>query len=522
MPPQVLEQSLMDPVAKAVAAPAPLPRVMYAFIGVAAAANLLFGYENSIISGARTAYASETGLDAHGASYGFLSSALPAGATVACVFAGIFQEWLGRRRTLALCCVAYIAATLVSFSAQSFAQLAAGRVLTGLSVGVFSSTAPMYIAELSPPAQRGQLVTVNQVAICTGVLLGYLSSALMPGNWRWQLLSGAPLALVLCAVFLFFMPFSPRWLMTKGREDEAREILARLRAGEDEAVVAAELDGIREACSSLGGAGAGDRFYAKLRERHVLWSIAIGVAAATMQQWSGVNAVNMYTSDVFKAAGFSGALLTQLPILIGVAKLVFVIVALALMDRVGRKPLLLVGCAGMVVSLGALGFALQSSPVPRDLGILATASLVSTPILGAPSASCVQCSLTTPLLSFAPAHAQCAYMAFFEVSLGPVLWLLLSELFPLQVKGFAMGVGSFTCWFFTCVVSQVFSTMSAPDALGEAGSFYFFAACCAASFVWIYFFVFETKGKSLEEIETELRSVAGSWEALGSKDDGEA
>ena len=113
-------------------------------------------------------------------------------------------------------------------------------------------------------------------------------------------------------------------------------------------------------------------------------------------------------------------------------------------------------------------------------------------------------------------------MAFFEVSLGPVLWLLLSELFPLQVKGFAMGVGSFTCWFFTCVVSQVFSTMSAPDALGEAGSFFFFAACCAASFVWIWFYIFETKGKSLEQIETELRHVAGSWEAVGSKDDGEA
>jgi len=382
--PQALEQSLMEeagplkaPAADASAAsPPPLPRIMYAYVGVAAGAQLLFGYENSIISGARLAYASETGLDSHGAAYGFLSAALPAGATAACLFAGFFQELLGRRRTLALCCAAYIAATLVSFTAQSYLQLAAGRVLTGLSIGVFSSTTPMYIAELAPPARRGQLVTMNQVMICTGVLLGYLASALMPSNWRWQLLSGAPLAAVLCAVFLLFMPFSPRWLMMKGREDEARAVLEQLRAGEADGVVAAELDGIREACASLGGADAGAQFWAKLRERHVLWSIAIGCVAATMQQWSGVNAVNMYTSDVFKAAGFSGPLLTQLPILIGVAKLVFVIVALALMDRVGRKPLLLVGCAGMVASLGALGFALQSSPVPRDLGILATASLV--------------------------------------------------------------------------------------------------------------------------------------------------
>ena len=359
--------------------PAGLPAVMYAFIGVAAGANILMGYETSVISGARAAYAAETGLDPHGASYGLLASALPAGAAGACLLAGFAQERLGRRRTLALCCVAYVAATLVSFSARSFAQLAAGRVLTGASVGVFSSTAPMYIAELSPPARRGQLVTVNQVCICAGLLLGYLASALIPGDWRWQLLSGAPLALALCAAFLFLMPFSPRWLMTRGREAEAREVLARLRAGEDEAVVEAELDGIREACASMGGEdGAGGRFWEKLRERHVLWSIAIGVTAAIMQQWSGVNAVNMYASDTFRAAGFSGALLTQLPVLIGVAKLAFVVVALALMDRVGRRPLLLVGCAGMVVSLVVLGFALQPAPVPRDLGILATASLVST------------------------------------------------------------------------------------------------------------------------------------------------
>lgn len=517
------------PLAKAAAAavraaPAPMPAVMYAFIGVAAGANILFGFENSIISGARAAYASETGLDLHGAGYGFLASALPAGATVACLVAGFLQDFLGRRRTLALCCLAYIGAALVSFTSQSYLMLAAGRVLTGLSIGIFSSTAPMcvspraplspaaapaphhppptpdddesphplstlavrrYIAELSPPAQRGQLVTVNQVCICTGVLLGYLASAVI-SSWRWQLFAATPLAAVLGLVFLFLMPFSPRWLMTKGRADEARAVLERLRKGEDEAVVAAELEGIRVACASIGGADAGAARWAKLQERHVVWSICIGVAAATMQQWSGVNAVNMYTSDVFRAAGFSGQLATQLPILIGVAKLVFVIVALFLMDRAGRKPLLLVGCAGMVVTLVALGFALRPVPVPRDLGIVATASL-------------------------------CLYMAFFEVSLGPVLWLLLSELFPLQVKGIAMSIGSFTCWLWTVAVAQAFSSMSAPSALGESGSFFFFAACTAASFVWIWFYVFETKGKSLEEIEDELRRACGG----GGSADGE-
>ena len=224
----------------------------------------------------------------------------------------------------------------------------------------------------------------------------------------------------------------------------------------------------------MGGADAGAQRWAKVGERHVIWSIFIGIMAATMQQWSGVNAVNMYTADVFKAAGFSGTLASQLPILIGVAKLVFVIVALFLMDRVGRRPLLLVGSAGMVVCMLVLGYALTPSPVPRALGYVATAAL-------------------------------CLYMAFFEISLGPVMWLLLSELFPLQVKGIAMSIGSFTCWLWTCVVAQAFSTMSAPQNLGEAGSFYFFAALTAGSFLWIYVYIFETKGRTLEEIEDLLR-----------------
>jgi hypothetical protein len=205
----------------------------------------------------------------------------------------------------------------------------------------------------------------------------------------------------------------------KGREVEAREILVRLRAGEDEAVVEAELDGIREACASLDGKGAGGRFWEKLRERHVLWSIVIGVMAAIMQQWSGVNAVNMYAGDTFKAAGFSGALLTQLPILIGAAKLAFVVVALALMDRVGRRPLLLFGSAGMVVSLVVLGFALQPTPVPRGLGILATASLVSALLLGAPSASCVQRSDHFSCFPLRPLMRSARIWGFLRFHSGP-------------------------------------------------------------------------------------------------------
>ena len=297
-----------------------------------------------------------------------------------------------------------------------------------------------------------------------------LDKALTP-RWRWELVAGVPIALAALLAFLFVTPYSPRWLMSRGRDDEARAVLLRIRGGR-----AGEVD---EEMLAIGAAiratSAGDR-WAKLRERHVLWGVAIGVIAALMQQWCGVNAVNAYAQDIFVDAGFSASDSTTQAIYIGVAKLFFVIVALALMDRLGRKPLLLIGCAGMGVSLLALAlsFQLSAQPFPRSVGLTASASLI-------------------------------LFMAFFEISLGPVLWLLLSELYPLQVKGVAMSVGSFTCWLMTYVVTQAYPPMKA--AMGLNGVFYFFAAVSFASFLWIYVYIFETKGRTLEEIEDLLRGT---------------
>jgi hypothetical protein len=255
--------------------------------------------------------------------------------------------------------------------------------------------------------------------------------------------------------------------------------------------------------TNLAAARSG-RPWDKMREPHVLWAVAIGVMAATMQQvrgdpspaallnpphsrplplllrlqWCGVNAVNAFAQQIFVAAGFSASQAATEAIYIGVAKLVFVIVALMLMDVLGRKVLLLVGAAGMTATLLSLGYLLThlGDPVSPATGIGAAASLV-------------------------------LYMAFFEISLGPVLWLLLSELYPLQVKGVAMGIGATTCWLFTYAVTQVYPFM--VSGLGVGPTFYFFAAMCAFSFVWIFVFLPETKGRSLEEIEDDLRASCG-------------
>ena len=439
------------------------------FIAIAAASNILFGFENSIISQAKIDFAADYNIDKSSLQYGFLSSAMPLGATAACLFVGLLQDGLGRRITLILATTLYLGSVAIEHWALGYGMLVAGRVITGVAIGTLSSTVPMYIAELSPPHLRGTLVTLNQVCICVGVLLGYgMDKALSP-NWRWELASGAPIALATLLAFIFVTPYSPRWLMTRGRDDEARAVLLRLRGGRQREV-AVEMALIAEAVAAGGSAGR----WAKLMEPHVRWGVAIGVVAALMQQWCGVNAVNAYAQDIFEAAGFSSSAAATQAIYIGVAKLAFVIVALYLMDRVGRKPLLLIGAAGMAATLLALGltFQLAPNPFPTAAGGIASASLV-------------------------------LYMAFFEVSLGPVLWLLLSELYPIKVKGVAMSVGAFTCWLMTFAVTQLVPIMK--GGLGYNGLFFFFAAVCVASFGWIWLYIFETKGRSLEEIEELLR-----------------
>ena len=442
--------------------------------------NILFGYENSIVASGVNDYMGPAYAKSDSVNQGLLKGAMSLGAMLACPFAGILQDGLGRRVTLIALLVAYLGCTAISATAPAypggFGQLMAGRVLTGMLIGVFSSTVPMYVAELSPAAIRGSLVTVNQVCVCVGILLGYVSSTALTPRWQPQCLAATPLAVILLAAFVFVTPYSPRWLMTQGREDEARTVLVRIRAG-DAAAAEAELDAIRATCAD---AATGSSKYAALLEPHIVWGVTIGVVGAIMQQWVGVNAVNGFAPNIFEAAGSSPAEAHVQTIYIGVAKLVFVVVALLLMDRVGRKPLLLVGCAGMAVSSALLAWSYSINS-----NLLAVASLV-------------------------------LYMAFFEISLGPILWLLLSELYPLKVKGVAMSIGSTMTWGMTYAVNVTYLPLS--KALGNAGSFYFYAAVSAASGVWIYFYIFETKGKTLEEIQELLKGGRGGAKTAAGAD----
>ena len=208
-----------------------IPPVVLLYVAIAATANALFGFELSVISAAKLDFAAEFDIATTSIEYGFLASALPVGATLGCPVAGTLQDWVGRRVSLILASAIYLGGASVSYASTGFWMLSAGRITTGVAVGMFSSTGPMYIAELSPPAIRGKLVTFNQVCCVVGVLLGFVTDKLLSPRWRLMFVAATPLAAVLLLCFTFVTPFSPRWLMTKGREAEARAVLRRIRGG---------------------------------------------------------------------------------------------------------------------------------------------------------------------------------------------------------------------------------------------------------------------------------------------------
>ena len=272
------------------------PMVVFLYVIIAACSNMLFGFEQSVISQAKIEFSNEFNISSTSFAYGFLASANPLGATVGAVSAGFLQGPIGRRFTLILACLIYSGAVMVSFFSTGFPMLAWGRLQTGLAIGLFSSTGPMYIAELSPPSIRGKLVTCNQIAICTGILLGFVVDKLLVPQWRLMFIAGLPLAGLLLLSFVFITPFSPRWLMTKGREDEARTVLRNIRGAKVhglphrgiEAEVETELDGIRAAVEMSKKTSA----WEVMKQPWVMKAVLVGVTLAFIQQWSGVNTVN--------------------------------------------------------------------------------------------------------------------------------------------------------------------------------------------------------------------------------------
>ena len=428
---------------------------------IAALGGFLFGYDTGVISGALLFIGKE--LHASKFDQSAIVGSLLLGAVGGAIASGYLAGAIGRRRTKIVSGTVFAVAAIASALSQDVWQLIGARFVLGLAVGTASFVAPMYIGELVPPRIRGGLVSFNQLMITTGILVAYIVDFALKGianNWRWMLGLGALPGIAL-ALGMLLLPESPRWLVERDREDEARRVLCRARRRDE---VDDELEEIKEVAKEEG----------KLRDllgRAVRPMLIVGLGLAIFQQIVGINTVIYFAPTILKFAGVSTSKSIGETVFIGVTNVVFTIVAVMLLDKLGRRASLLVGTAGLTVALFALGFFFQVAAVKQHAGWLALTALI-------------------------------VYIASFAIGLGPVFWLMIAEIFPLKIRSAAMSVCTVANWGFNFLVS--FTFLQLTTTAGKGGAFFTYAAIGVLAIAFFAWKVPETKGRTLEEIETEL------------------
>lgn len=429
------------------------PAIVLSALG-AALGGLLFGFDTAVISGATQA------LQAHFAlsdpALGFTVASALIGTVIGSLVAGAPADRFGRRRMLLAIAIAYLVSSLGSGLANSWPVLLLFRMLGGLAIGAASVVTPVYIAEVAPTRFRGRLVALNQLNIVLGILLAFLSNYLIARGldadvaWRWMLgIVAAPSALFLLVTLL--LPESPRWLVVKGRSADALDVLQRLGFADPERETAA-----------MQGAQVRER-QPQLFQRRYAVPVGCAIAIAMFNQLSGINALLYYAPRIFAlgGAGTDSAMLQS--VAVGGINLVFTVLALFLIDRFGRKPLLYVGSLVCALALFLVGFQLEQ-PV-------ADGTLILVGMLG--------------------------FIAAFAVSQGAVIWVFLSEVFPSEVRGKGQALGSTTHWVMAAAITWIF-----PIVAGRIGGwvFLFFGAMMLLQLVWVWRFMPETNGVPLEEM----------------------
>ncbi len=436
-------------------------------VGIAALGGLLFGYDTGVISGAllfiRTDFALSAGMQ------GLVAGIALAGAAVGAAFAGGLSDRFGRRMVIFFTGLIFIAGSLVAALAPEVTTLLVGRLLVGVGIGIASMLTPLYLAETAPARSRGALVSLNQLAITVGILVSYLIGYLfaLHGQWRWMLALGAVPGVIL-SVGMLTLPETPRWLAGHGRLAEAGAVLRRLRGiGGD---IEAELGELRTDLLREGSLPS----WRELLSPAVRLPLIIGVGLAIFQQITGINTVIYFAPTIFQAAGLSSASAAILATAgVGVVNVVMTLVAIRLIDSVGRRTLLLTGLLGMAACLLLLGLGFAIGGASGALGWITALSLA-------------------------------AYVGFFAIGLGPVFWLLISEIFPLYLRGRAMGIATIANWGFNLLVTVTF--LELINVFGRPGTFLLYAILTVAAFIFTRALVPETKGRSLEQIEADLHS----------------
>jgi sugar porter (SP) family MFS transporter len=457
---------------------------------VAALGGLLFGWDWVVIGGAKPFFQRYFQLTSE-AQIGWANSCALIGCLVGALVAGALSDKFGRKRLLILSAFLFAVTSLGNALAGNFSIFIFWRMLGGVAIGLASNLSPMYIAEVAPARMRGKLVSINQLTIVVGVLgaqlvnwwlvrhLGDEMTAKLGAQaidaakdqfirdswfgqqgWRWMFgLTAVPSLLFFLGMFA--VPESPRWLAKNGRPEQAKKVLSKIGGENYGAAAMAEIN------STLAGEEIQRVRFADLLDPKMAKVLVLGVTLAVFQQWCGINVIFNYAEEIFKAAGYDISSVLSNIAWTGSVNLAFTFVALGVVDRGGRRPLMLFGAAGLAVIYLVLGYCYHASVTGLPMLLLVLAAI-----------------------------------ACYSMSLAPVTWVVISEIFPNRIRGAAMSVAVSALWIACFILTYTFPILNAK--LGSAGTFWLYAVICVLGFIFIFFKLPETKNKSLEQIEREL------------------
>lgn len=430
---------------------------------LAALAGLMFGLDIGVISGAQQFIQKEFAVS--DSTIGLIVSFMMIGAAVGALVAGWLSGHLGRKRSLILGAVLFVAGSLLCGAAWNPEVLIVGRFILGVAIGVASFTAPLYLAEIAPESIRGAMISLYQLMITIGILVAFLSDTAFSysGNWRWMLgVIAIPGALFLLGVF--FLPYSPRWLMMRGRRAEAEQVLLKLRGNPVE--IAKELSDIEE---QLKVPQRGVHMF--FQNANFRRSVGLGVLLQVMQQLTGMNVVMYYAPRIFEGMGYNTESQLWFTAIVGLVNVLATFIAIAFVDRLGRKPILYAGFVVMTIGLGVVGTMMHLGIHTHGEQFFTVAMLL-------------------------------IFIVGFAMSAGPLIWTLCSEIQPLKGRDFGIGCSTLTNWVANAIVGWSFLPLL--NGIGEARTFWLYAAFNAVFIVFTFWLVPETKGATLEEIERNL------------------
>lgn len=443
-------------------------RFTYFICFVSAMGGLLFGYDWVVIGGAKIFYEQYFGIVGNPAMQGLAMSIALAGCLIGALTAGMLADRLGRKSLLLVSAFIFATTAYGTGAFDTFTPFLVIRFLGGIAIGIASGLSPMYIAEVAPASVRGKLVSLNQLTIVVSILGAQIVNWLLVSDdtvwnieraWRWMFWAAAFPA---CAFLLLalFIPESPRWLAMKGRTDKAFATLTQIGGKE---YAAGEMRAFEQAEAEKQSQGGLKLLFSK-PYRLVL---TIGIIIAVFQQWCGTNVIFNYAQEIFQSAGYDVDNTFINIVVTGIANLIFTFVAIYTVDRLGRRALMLIGAGGLAGIYAILGLCYYM----EMSGVLMVALVVLA-------------------------------IACYAMSLGPVTWVLLSEIFPNRVRAVAVATGTFALWVASCTLTYTFPFLNAG--LGTSGTFWIYACICLAGFLFFLKKLPETKGKSLEGLEREL------------------